>query len=158
MARVTGIGELDWAMLGRADDNSHAFKELHPIFLINNTDNKHDVYRCVLYLVPDRQVSLHPDTFEDIDMSSKNPVVHVIQCKTGLVNHMLMPVFINESLMRLLCRCNQNLDNFSFSIVKMISSGISIMLSFQASQLIEHPDRYLHFLARKLSKWAKEVR
>ena len=156
MARVTGVGELDWAMYGRSSDGDQSsFHTMRPIDL-DEIEPKW-IYELQFYLVPDRQIALQPGTSEQIELVAGEEHVFVIDDETGHSDYDLKPIFLDTDIVKLFMRCNKSLECLRCKTKLVIPNRVSIWFAFTTDQLVEYPDRFLHSLARKMSKWAKEV-
>lgn len=153
MARVKSVGELDWAMYGYSDGY---FRPACPISLGDTMPFvPKDTYELMFRLLPDHSFELHPNTYEQMDMVGTKPIAFVVNAK-GETEWDLQPRCIDERLSGLFFRLSKCIDGLKVHTKEVIKGKTVIWLTFLTDDLPEPPDKYLHRLARQMSRLAKK--
>ena len=162
MARVKGIGELDWAMYGlygAFDDMGLATFKPITVDDTDVADGDPHTFEFQLYLTPDQRAELHPNTYESIDMTGPEPRTGiVVDAITHIDNWELKPQVISEKLVALFDKLSKDVEllRVQTRYIMVAPNKVVVWIAFLTKELPESPDKYLHALSRKLSRLAKK--
>jgi hypothetical protein len=159
MARVKNVGELDWAMYGLIDAFfGIGFATEKPIRIDDTevADGDLHTYEFQMYLTLDQRVELHPGTYESVDMVEPSPTAVVVDADSHIDNWDLKPQVITEKLVGLFTKFSKEVELLRVATRHVTLGKVSIWFAFLTKELPESPDKYLHALARKLSRLARK--
>lgn len=150
MARVKGVGELDWAVFAPTDDIQTVSAQPQTIF---RRDSKQRLVWTFLLRVD-----------ENVE---ENSLSHAIESRFTICyafekihpdqqNASVAPVVLRYICFRLSKEPDVQKAKICGPFTMFGSSAVSLSILTEPDQIIWYPDRFLQSLARKMSKWAKE--